>query len=460
MGVFSLDIERLYRDFEDSGQKLKGIFCIQYPIYCIHATINDVTPDALDNLDKVIIDFFIKRPTFTSFQISCLMGTSKSLVEFRIDKLISDGLLERSGEFHNVTQSGVDVFAKKTSTRLHKRSYDFYLDGVSLRPLPKIFYTYYRTKFINESQTNVRTNRISGETYITRPFGPDIVHTPPNKQVIFANVLGISGNERDNHSIPNGLESIDDISFSKLSIQMLVSVTETNKLIKKELIDGFAIYSLRDNISYYESVKRNIRIFEDELKSRIDKLEFKIIIPKQKESNSSTARPSITSNWHEVDKYDNSTNRCFSFSSEDLVKLMEHLFGLVHVEAENLVNTERSIEINVTKRMLLESSNRLKVIGALIRKRDYKMFTAENSLEKNVFLLYLYYNTNDEFVREVLRFRQILDTIPDYQKKINCNWLESNLVGFKWDQRELLSAAGEFEILERVDIEKHMVSLI
>ena len=82
MGLFSLDIERYYQELEVKGQHLKGLFCIQYPIYCIHATITDSTPEALDNLDKVILDFFSRKTSFTTFQIACLMGTTKLLVEY------------------------------------------------------------------------------------------------------------------------------------------------------------------------------------------------------------------------------------------------------------------------------------------------------------------------------------------------------------------------------------------
>lgn len=95
MGLFSIDIDRFYDELVEKGQQLKGIFCIQYPIYCIHANIIDVTPDPLDNLDKAIIDFLIAKPDFTPFQIASLMGTSKVLIEQRISKLLSDEFFEK-----------------------------------------------------------------------------------------------------------------------------------------------------------------------------------------------------------------------------------------------------------------------------------------------------------------------------------------------------------------------------
>ena len=76
MSNFSIDIEKFYEELSGMGRQLKGIFCLQYPIFCIHSEISDSTPDPLDNLDKVIVDFIkvkpdfgfdIKRPRFPNF---------------------------------------------------------------------------------------------------------------------------------------------------------------------------------------------------------------------------------------------------------------------------------------------------------------------------------------------------------------------------------------------------------
>ena len=41
MGLFSLDIEKIYKELSVKGEKILGMFCIQYPIYCIHTNILD-----------------------------------------------------------------------------------------------------------------------------------------------------------------------------------------------------------------------------------------------------------------------------------------------------------------------------------------------------------------------------------------------------------------------------------
>ena len=113
MSNFSIDIEKFYEELSGMGRQLKGIFCLQYPIFCIHSEISDSTPDPLDNLDKVIVDFIKVKPDFNSFQIGSIIGTSKSLIELRIEKLISDDLLTKQGNKHQLTEYGISVFETK-----------------------------------------------------------------------------------------------------------------------------------------------------------------------------------------------------------------------------------------------------------------------------------------------------------------------------------------------------------
>lgn len=460
MAAFNLDPERLYKELNDSGKELRGIFCIQYPIYCIHAIITDVTPDDLDNLDRVIMDFFVRKHAFSPFQVASLMGTSKNLVEYRIEKLVNDGLLKKNASGYQPTLDGLTVFAEKKGTRVHKRSYDFYLDGMSLKPLSGIFYgQYYQSKFYHDDQAYFKTNK-TGETYVVKPFSPDIVHTPPDKDRIIESIIAIGKAERENYAIPPGLQSVDDLSFSKLSFQLLISVSKESEALVKEVIDGFAIFSLRENISYLEAVKRNVQSFQTNLSSRIENLEFKIITTRSRDQSANNSdRLSLASNWHEVDRYANSRNRCFSFSIEDLAKVVQQFFGFPSVEAEHLINTYDSIALNVTKPLLLESSNKIKVIEALIRKRDYKVWSNEISLDKNVFLIYLYYSTDDPFVLEVIDLRKRLKNCPDYPDNICLDWIDKTLETFHFNHRELLIAAGELDLLEAIDVGKYMFSI-
>lgn len=452
MSSFSIDIERYYGELQSKGQELKGIFCIQYPIYCIHANINDIIPDPLDNLDKVIVDLLISKQDITPFQIGSLIGTSKTLVEARIKKLLQDKLITEDGNSHVLSQEGDDVFKKKSQIRQHKQSYDFYLDGLSLTPLTKIFYNYYRFKFIGEHDSFYRTNA-RRETILVRPFGPDLVHTLPDKDTILKNIFSIEDLEREAYNIPKGLLSIDDISYTKMSMQLLISVSSKNDQLIKEVIDGFAIYSLAENIGYYETLRKNVTSFEENLLNKIQNLEFKIVIPRDREDKQEKPMPLITSNWPEIDRYTKSHSRCFSFSSEDLVKVVEQIFQVNEAVEKSIVNENNLIAIDINKNMLINSPNRQKLISDLIRERDYKFA----NVDKNVFLLYLYFKTSDPFVNEVINFKKLIE---DYKKsEINLSWIETVHPEYVENYRNLLTVAGEFELLEKLDIEKYMLKL-
>ena len=68
MALFSLDIERYYQAQIEEGCELKSIAYIQYPIYCIHATILDSTPDPLEKLDKAIVKCVLVNGTISPLE--------------------------------------------------------------------------------------------------------------------------------------------------------------------------------------------------------------------------------------------------------------------------------------------------------------------------------------------------------------------------------------------------------
>jgi hypothetical protein len=452
MGVFSLDIEKFYEELEENGEQLKGIFCLQYPIYCIHAHITDNTSDPLDNLDKAIAEFLLAKKNFTPFQISSLMGTSKPLVELRIAKMIDDRLLIQQGEIYELTGLGIEVFQNKTQIRQHKRSYDFYVDGLTLMPLPKIFYTHYNSKLISEHDFYFRTIS-NGESKVIRPFGPDLTHKPLNKSEVIERIFNVPSTEREKYFVPEGLVAIDDTSFTKLAIHLFVSVSQNGEKLNKQVIDGFAIYSLAENITYYETVTRNVKSFESILQQKINNLEFKIAIPRQRPDSDVTPRPMLTTNWPEIDKYANSGSKCFSFSSEDLLRVVEQIFQIRHVVDESLINTDTDVVISINKKMLLSSPNRQKIISDLIRERDYKFGNVDN----NVFLLYLYFKTDDDFVKKAIDLKKIITA--QGSRAVSLTWLIDRYPEFAGNYRQLLIAAGEYDLLEKLDIEKFMMQI-
>lgn len=458
MSQFSIDIEKYYEELTAMGRQLKGVFCIQYPIFCIHSKISDSTPDPLENLDTVIVDFISVKHDFNSFQIGSIIGTSKALVERRIDKLISDNLLSKDVNGYYLTEYGVSVFKTKTMLRLNQRSYDLFVDGITLKPLPKVFYQYYKSKFISEHYSFYRTNKKTSETYIVKPFAPDIVHTPPDKNLISEFVLAIDSGKRDDFCIPQGLQSIDDISFTKMSFQVLISVSKSVNGMSKELIDGHAIYSLSDDLTYYDTLRKNVKLFEPQLKERIQNLVFKLMMPFQKNDSNEMSMPYLTTNWPEIDRHKDSYNKCFNFSSEDLIRFLQidrpNGFGIKEVELENIVNDEDDIIINIRQNHLLKSSDRHKLVNDLIRKRDYNMSFNAN-LERNVFLFYIYFSTDDIVVKELLEF---IKYVKEYQQFSFARFIETHSK-YSDKIRQLLLLAGELDLLEKFDIENHMIDV-
>lgn len=450
MGLFSLDIEKIYKELSVKDEKILGMFCIQYPIYCIHTNILDSSIDSLDSLDQLIIDCLKIKSNYSQLQLAAILGTSKKLIEYRIDKLILDNHLENKENDFVITELGKDVFIRKSLKRLHKKSYDFYLDGVSLNPLSVDFYKFYKTNFFSENDIEYYTNN-KGQTTINRPFAPDIVHTPITKQTLVNKIMNIPELERESYSIPLGLVEIEDISFTKLSLPVLINVTKSANGLKKELIDGFVFHAFDSENSYYQEARKNVIEFEKNCLDRIKNLQFKIIIPNKGGEVDTDKKPIITSNWDEIDKYKESNQKCFIFSKEDLKEVVEKLYKLKNVEIENLINEESEIGINITKKMLLASNDRKAVISNLLRERDYVIVNTY----KNVFMLYLYYKSTDIFVNKVIRFKKIID---DYTKN---NKDFQTIVFFhpeyKYDFRECLIAAGEFEVLESIDIFNHMI---
>ncbi len=452
MNIFSIDIEKYYDELSQMNRQLKGIICIQYPIYCIHSEITDSTPDPLDNLDNVIVDFLKIKPDFNSFQIGSIMGTSKSLVDLRLDKLVRDGLLIKTGSEYILTEQGIFVFETKTHLRAHKLSYDFYIDGITLQPLPKVFYNYYRSKLFSENQRYLYTNS-KGETKIARPFAPDIVHTPPEKNKISELIYAIDKDKRILFGIPVGLQTINEVSFTKMSFHLLVSISKSTDGLMKELIDGYAIYSLREENSYYKTLRRNVVFFEPTMKDRIQNLEFKLVMPLQKKECSDKTSPYLTTNWPEIDRYKDSHNKCFNFSREDLINFLETNLGLKYLDQKSIIYEDDTVEINIRKNTLIESPNRKKLISDLIRKRDYRIYS--NNLDRNVFLFYLYYHSDDPAIMDLIGFIKLVHE----NKCLSFTSFQRSHPEYNDKAREYLILAGELDILEKFDIENHMISL-
>jgi hypothetical protein len=128
-------------------------------------------------------------------------------------------------------------------------------------------------------------------------------------------------------------------------------------------------------------------------------------------------------------------------------------FGIKEIEAENIINDEDNLMINIRENHLLKSVNRKKMLSDLIRKRDYKIFN--NSLERNVFLFYINFSTDDPVVKDLINF---IELIKEYQRFPFSRFIESHPI-YTNNIRRFLLLAGEFDLLEKYDIENHMIEL-
>lgn len=456
MSEFSIDFNRFYEELKDQGEQLCGLFKLQYPLYCIHAEIIHTAPDPMEQLDDAIISFFRMNERFTAQQIAYIIGTSVAIITQRAEILIRDKLLACKDGIYTLTSLGEFGFNHKSMVRQHFQSYDFYIDGLTLQPLPKVFYTNYHSNLINENDIIIRTT-VEGETKIIKPFGPDLVHTPPDKELIIKNIMAVPDTDRDAFFIPQGLQNINQLEFTKMSFYILVAVSTRDEIVKKQLIDGYAHYSVLDNLSYYETLRKDVAIFEKKIKSKIEQLEFKINIPvfdpKREKKRSFAEKPMLVSNWQEIDKYLDSRGICYNFSLEDLCKLIAQSYEVGKVPEENVINNDTIIAVRINRQMLMSSPDKYKLINSLIRERDFVYGEGDTT----VLILYLHYAIDDVFVENVVRLKKLIDITTS--KDINMSWINNLAPELKQDLRVLLLAAGELDILEKIDIEQHMLAI-
>ena len=131
------------------------------------------------------------------------------------------------------------------------------------------------------------------------------------------------------------------------------------------------------------------------------------------------------------------------------------MYELPSLEPEILISSDTELEINISKKTLLDSSNRSKLINDLLRKRDYRRGYVDN----NVFILYIQYKTSDDYVMQIMKFKELVN-LTKKTGKTDLDWLISHLPEFKIEFRELCVSSGEIELLEIYDINTFMLKFI
>lgn len=451
MATLRLDYEKLFEAFEKKNRKLIGVFTLQYPVYCIHSTIEDVTVDPLDHFDLLLVQIIAAKGDVSEFVLSSLLGVSKSVVEDRIRMLVNEDLLVQNTDSYSLTEKAVSVFINKTAERIHIRSYDFYVDGLTLRPLKKVFYKNYKSKLVSEHDNYFRTNK-KEERIIERSMKPDMVHCPIDVEKVVSNIKGITENDRDDFGIPSGFRNINELSHTKMTFQVLVVASTDGQEIYKEMIDGFAAESYLENSDFYGDIKKHVVDFEKNVSNKIQNLIFQFQEEQFKKDHTKLFDEMLISNWPEIDKFNDYSNQIFSENFSLVKNIVKKKIGIEIEFSKDFLENNKVIEIKVDSKMLKNSNDRSFLVSNLMRGRDYIFDIKYTNF--NVQLLYFYYSAADQVVEKILDLNSFINSIG--ANRIDKNVLLQQVDNCSSTLKELLLLGGNYEILEKFDIAQHM----
>lgn len=437
MAIFSLDIERLIKRYQEEGKDLKAIASIQYPIYTLHCEILDSSPGPLDNLDKSIAKI-IDEITFDQTEIGSILGVPLSGVKTRLEYFNTYEYLEPNGK--SLSQLGKNEIFHTTEKKLKRKSFDFLIDGVTLNPLPNDFYSkMYKHVIIEEFEYSFHT-REDGSTLSTYDFAPSIVHSAMDLDAIQTKLKAINPSDRKNFNIPIGLESIENLSLEKCTFPLLVAIYVHKNGYGKELLDGFKL----------DGISEHLKVFDQTLRERIEKLELRLVIKTEKQTNEFRDFDFHT-NWNEID-IESEEKKLFWISKEDLLTAFQEKYKLRNLSLENIISDSNEIGLNVTKELLKNTEQRRLIINNVKRSRDYEM--TMKFKRTGVWVTFFSFKTQDAFVQDCLEIIEILDKIK--RAKIEPTDVLNKLKEFQ-SYRDILIFLEEFEILESIDIYNHMI---
>lgn len=437
MAIFSLDIERLIKRYQEEGKDLKAIASIQYPIYTLHCEILDSSPGPLDNLDKSIAKL-IDEITFDESEIGTILGVPLSGVKTRLEYFNTYEYLEHDGK--SLSQFGKNELFHSTEKKLKRKSFDFLIDGVTLNPLPNDFYSkLYKHVIIEEFEYSYHT-REDGSTFSTYDFAPSVVHTAMDVDIIQKKLKAINPSDRKNFHIPVGLESIESLSFEKCTFPLLVAIYDHEDGYGKELLDGFKL----------DGVSEHLKVFDETLRDRIEKLELRLVIKTEKQTNEFRDFDFHT-NWNEID-IETEEKKLFWISKEDLLTAFEEYYKLKNLSLDNIISDSKEIGLNVTKELLKNAEQRRLIINNVKRGRDYEM--TMKFKRTGVWVTFFSFKTQDEFVQDCLEIIEILDKVK--RAKLEPSDVHDKLKEYE-SYRNILIFLEEFEILESIDIDCHMI---
>lgn len=426
----SLNIELHYDALQEQGfGELRAVACVQYPIYCIHAKIIDSTPEQLDKFDKAILGL-IQTSQLDSEGISAVLGITKRLIEERTNKLIEEGLLSGKKNNLKLTEQGVGFLEHGTEKRLRRKAIDFYIDGISLNPLNKTFTWRHSSDFISEDDSRNVTKR-NGDTFVHRPFAPDLVHEVIDAETLKKNVEVLTAEERSEFEIPVGLEKVESFSLTMLTFPTLISLCDSGS-VNKLVANGFSHTGDTSYMSEIVSV----------LKPQLSRLQ--ILLTVQNEVSW------VHNNWFEMDKSDYGDGRIFSFSQEDFVVALKRQYEFGTVTIDDVECLDKELKVDVSKDMILSSRKAPKVIDSIIRGRDYML---GSPLGRGIWILFISFRTTDTFVKEMCEVYEVYKSSETENVVRNMQSIEKQMQS---SFREILVGLELNNVLEQLDIIKYM----
>lgn len=424
----NLDIEQHVKTLlENSQGDLRAIASLQYPICCIHATILDSTPDELEKLDKAILEV-IKDNLIDSMSIASILGVSKRSIEYRLTKMQNEGFVTDES---TITIEGALFISEGSEKRFLRKDIDIYLDGTNNKLLSKELTMSYSSNFISEEYYNIVT-RDNGETSIHRPFAPDLVHEPIIEYTIKKTIESLNEDERTKYGISLGLEKIESISYTLLTLPLLISLSDNGKPIK-QITNGLSPSG--DNQPIIE-IKRT-------LESKVQGLLIQL-------KPNSIDKPIIYTNWFEIDNNDFGQDRLFHFTEEDFKTLLRIEYGIINLKDENINCGKNELSINITKSNLDHISDKKTIIKNIIRGRDY---LHRNPLYNGVWKLFISFKTTDELVQEMC---DIYSVYTEYNYSPPIELLLKIKEEMKGNFRRILIYLEMHHIMEKIDMNSFM----
>ncbi len=439
MAIFNLDIERYILAQKENGRELRGIASIQYPLYCLHTEIVDISADPLDSLDTSIARLF-DNVTTNQIAISNILSVPSSGVKARIRHF-------EECEYLNKNKTGLSEYGYNTlitceEKKIKRKSHDLYIDGISFNPMTEIFYSRkYKQVMIEEMVFTSYTND-QGIVKTYSAFSPSIVHTPFDQEKAFEKIINTTVEDRKNLHIPIGLQSIEKISFVKMTFPILIGLFEKEGKAYKEIIDGFK--SLGES-EHLETIKKSIS-------TRVDNIEMRLEI--EKDFHTKELYGAFSSNWNEIDVI-NEEHKLFWMSKEDLKLAFEKYYSINDIPIESIINSKNEIGIKITQSILKNSMNKRDIIIKLKRGRDYQM--TNKFLNRGVWIPFFSFCPADDYSKKLL---EVLDFIE--KAKSLSFIIDQYIQNFHQieEYREMLIFLEEYELLEKIDVKVNMTQIL